>query len=287
MTINLMPYLLKGVNTILTREGFDRTGHGFAGGLNEHTPLRPTQREGLEAYREFLGDPDHTDADKRAGYFEIPTGVGKTGMFVALINEVHKEAKKERKKVKTIVVVPTITLLTQTRDEFLEFAPDMVDQLGLYGDTHKNLSKPITIMTYDAWIALTESGELSHHNVDLLLTDEAHRGTSDRRVDLLFDKYGDGTVQLAFTATAHFDTQKSVQKTHKNEIFYKSLPQAVRDGELAEYIHSQLYIIRVEPPKKLESSKRLSRAIHFGGRTLSGMPGPNALLVSMLKVAIE
>jgi superfamily II DNA or RNA helicase len=245
--INALPYMRVAVDRVLKRRGIDAIGHAFVGGLTSHLPLRPTQREALTAYGIFLSDSRTTEENKKTGYFELPTGIGKTGIFVALIHEAHLEATKKKKKFRSVIVVPTTQLLDQTYDEFVAHAPDMAHQIGRYGDRHRTLSKPVTIITYDSWINLTEQGKISRKNVDLLISDEAHRGTSERRVDQLFQAYGRNTVQLAFTATAHFDEEKSVQQTHKNEIFYKGLPESVKSGELAEYIHSQLYIIRVEP----------------------------------------
>ena len=102
-------------------------------------------------------------------------------------------------------------------------------------------------MSYDAWIAQTEAGEIGSHSTHALVSDEAHRGTSQRRIDSIFKRFDGATIRTAFTATAHFDENKSVQHTHGREIFYKSLPDAVREGELVPYIQIRPFVISVRP----------------------------------------
>jgi superfamily II DNA or RNA helicase len=238
----VLSYLQKGVKSLLKQGRFDN-GWFF----------RTSQRESLEAYDAYLHRTDLTDAEKLRGFFEMPTGVGKTAVFVAIITAAQKAAQKDGQTLNTKIIVPTIQLLEQTQKSFHKFAPSQKNNIGLYGDGEKNLSHPITIMTYNAWVDLTETGEISAKNTDILIFDEAHRGTSGLRVDL-FDAFDDGkTCCIAFTATAHFDEEKSVEQTHKRQIYYKSLPDAVRSNELAHYIHTQFYVIRVEPKKKAKS----------------------------------
>ena len=280
---DILTYLRTAVGNILSYAGIGADGRAFTGGLGPQRPFRPTQREAVTAYGAFLDGP-LSESEKKSGYFEIATGVGKTGIFLALVYQAHLEAERQqRKNFRSMIVVPTTQLLGQTYDEFIELMPDMADKIGLYGDDHKDLGKPVTLITYDSWIALTEAGKINQDNVDLLISDEAHRGTSDRRVEQLLKAFGDKTVRLAFTATAHFDENKSVQKSHKHEIFYKSLPDSVRAGELADYIHSQLYVIRVAPSEKHETeptsdqrrtawNKRVTRIFGNGLDHITGEP---------------
>ncbi len=235
-----LKYLREGVKELLDRGAFD---------YENKFPFRKTQKEALEAYQIFLDNPDISDEDKLQGFFEMPTGVGKTAVFIGLVTSAHKAAERNGETLNTLILVPKNTLLEQTYEAFSDFGPDFSKAIGLYGDGHKDLSNPITIMTYEAWSTLSEEDKIGMRNVDILISDEAHRGTSDLRSGHLEDKFGEATLRLAFTATAHFDEEKSVEATHKNQIYYKSLTDAVRDNELADYISAQLYLIRVEPPK--------------------------------------
>ncbi len=236
----LLGYLQEAVKRLLDKGRF-QNGREF----------RPTQREALEAYKKYLAREDLSTAQKLKGYFEIPTGVGKTAMFVALIGTFHQIAKEHGENLRTIIVVPTLNLISQTQDEIYAYAPLLKKEVGLYGGAHKNLKLPITIMTYDAWSTLSAEGTIGSHNTDILISDEAHRGTSDARIVNIKNAFNGHSTQIAFTATAHFDTSKSVQTSHEREIYYKSAKDAISKGELAAYIQSQIYVIRAEPPKNL------------------------------------
>ncbi len=209
--------------------------------------FRPTQAQAIAAYDEFLNSGRLPMKERLKGYFEIPTGVGKTAIFTGLSCTAHDIARSEGQDLKTLIVVPTRDLLAQTERAIRKFAPSHTDSVGFYGDRRKDLSKPTTIMTYNAWVDLTLAGVIGSHNVDILISDEAHRGTSENRAEVIFPAYTDRTARLALTATSYFDDEKSVQATHHNLVFSKSLLEAVRGNELAAYIQPQRYIIRVSP----------------------------------------
>lgn len=232
----LVSYLQRAVDHLLEQGGFD-------GGQ----PLRDTQWQCLEAYKAFLADPNLTLEERLKGFFEIPTGIGKTAVFVGIISAAYAMAEAEGQSLRSIVVVPTTQLLNQTKEDFLKFAPQTAGKVGLFGDGHKSLKLPITIATYNAWYDLSQKGIIGPHNVDILLSDEAHRGTSERRIENISGIFNAQTAQIAFTATAHFDEEKSVQASHEREIFYKGIRDAVLGDELASYIQSQRAVIRVAP----------------------------------------
>ncbi|MGB4107508.1 MAG: DEAD/DEAH box helicase family protein [Alphaproteobacteria bacterium] len=240
----LLSYLQKAVNQLLDKGRFDN-GRDF----------RPTQREALTAYKNYLAREDLGTAQKLKGYFEIPTGVGKTALFVGIATEAYRAAAKNGHQMRTIIVEPRINLLEQTGDAFGYYAPEFKDQFGYYGDGYKDLTKPITIMTYNAWSKLSAQKKISAQNVDLLISDEGHRGTSEGRVETLTAIFKGATGQLAFTATAHFDKTKSVRNSHEREIFYKSLRDCWRDKEVSEYYAVQYYEIRVDPSEIKEARK--------------------------------
>lgn len=232
----LLQYLQQGIDNLIEKGAFE-------GGQE----FRPTQHEALLAYQNFLGDDSLSPAERLKGFFEIPTGVGKTAIFVSIVTAAHKAAETNDDMLKTAIVVPTTQLLGQTLEAFEKFAPSFAEKIGLYGDGKKNLRRPITVMTYDAWYDLAQSGKIGSHNIDILISDEAHRGTSERRIENIKDAFNEQSAQMAFTATAHFDEDKSVQESHEREIFYKSVRDAVLEGELASYIQSQRAVIRAEP----------------------------------------
>lgn len=228
-------------------------------------PLRPTQREALVAYAEFLDRPDLTVADKLIGYFEIPTGVGKTALFGSLIDGAKALAAADNVDLRSGVVASTTNLLTQTRDEFTALNPKLVPEIGVYGGKERVAGRPVTLITYESWSQVTDRRELTKKDLDILISDEAHRGTSVVREQRLAEHY-DGIVKLAFTATAHFDPDKTVANTHRHKIFEKHIPASVRDGELAAYVQTQFYVLRVAPERAARDrseSHRLIRQVAF------------------------
>jgi len=265
----LLKYLKQGINQLLEQGCFD--------GDQE---FRKTQRQALEAYKKYLNQNKISTEQKLKGFFEIPTGVGKTAVFVGIVAAAHSAAEQDGKELKTAIVVPTTQLMYQTQesfqgndkdpkdpDYFSGFAPNLKGQIGFFGDGKKNLKLPITIMTYDAWYDLSQSGKIGSHNIDILISDEAHRGTSERRIENITGAFNENTIQLAFTATAHFDETKSVEASHERRIFYKSLPESMKDKELAAYIESQRAIIRIEPDEfmlsdEFNASSREERTAH-------------------------
>ena len=253
----LLRYLKRGIDALLEQESFD-------GGQE----FRNTQEQALKAYKKYLNKRSLTTEEKLKGFFEIPTGVGKTAVFTGIVAAAHWAAEQDGEELKTVIVVPTNQLLDQTLEAFegngedpeddeyfAGFAPWLKGQIGLYGGGQKNLKQPITIMTYDAWALRLEDGTLNPDDVDIIITDEAHRGTSENRIGLTSLFNDSSTAKLAFTATAHFDEEKSVEQSHEREIYYKSVADAVREGELASYVQSQRLVIRVQPDEFMLSDE--------------------------------
>lgn len=234
----LLGYLQAAVDRLLKQGQFEN-GKEF----------RPTQREALVAYKKYLAREDLSTAQKLKGYFEIPTGVGKTALFVGIIGATDQIAKEHGEKIRTMFVVPNLNLMPQTKDAIATYAPTLKNDVGFYGGTQKNLKRSITIITYDSWSTLSAEGTIGSHNIDILISDEAHRGTSDTRIENIKSAFNGESAQIAFTATAHFDTSKSVQTSHEREIYYRPAKESILNGELAAYIQSQIFVIRAEPPK--------------------------------------
>lgn len=172
------------------------------------------------------------------GFFVLPTGTGKTPLFLNICYEAQQAAIAKDDELKVAIVVPTRQLLDQTYESIREgWIPNTdMRNVGRFGDGHRQLGHDINIYTYHAWVDLTRKGRLGSHNVDILISDEAHRGTSEVRVEEIFSKFEDnGTACLAFTATYRFDDegQKSVERTHRNKIIERDIKTCVQEGELA------------------------------------------------------
>ena len=244
-------YIKQAVDELVEQGQFD-TGDSF----------RLTQSEALHAYAHDLNNDELSLDEKLTGFFEIPTGIGKTALFLSIIGKAYRTAKANDEEFNSVVVVPLNQLLNDTRDEDAKyFIPDLMKDIGLYGDGHHTLGKPITLMTYPAFDKLTKEGAIGPDNVDLLITDESHRGTSDNMVEDVLKIYENThTAMLGFTASAEFDAAKSVFNTHKRKIYGKKIGQAIKEGDqLAEYIQTQNYVIRVEPQELSELQEIFGR----------------------------
>ncbi|MFB6189222.1 MAG: DEAD/DEAH box helicase [Halapricum sp.] len=124
----------------LDREGRtydDRVLYTTTLDLDTAYELREYQRDALDAWR---------DADDR-GVLELPTGSGKTVIAIAAIAELG---------VPTLVVVPTIDLLEQWREELEREFDVPIGQLG--GGTQR--VETLTVSTYDsAYLRADELGD--------------------------------------------------------------------------------------------------------------------------------
>ena len=87
----LLGYMQEAVSYLLKRGSFE-SGDTF----------KPTQKEALEAYDVFLNDNARSSHSRLKGYFEIPTGIGKTAIFVGIVGAAHKIAKANGEELKTI-----------------------------------------------------------------------------------------------------------------------------------------------------------------------------------------
>ncbi len=262
-------YILAGVDNLVGRGHF-HNGAGF----------RPTQGDALQAYYDYLHSDEFTVEEKLKGFFEIPTGVGKTAVFLAILDEAHRVARANNDKLRAMIVVPSIPIMEQMRDEIAEWAPDYNNTTGFYGGDYRDIGDELTIIIYNSWVKLMENGEIDSSNVDILVSDEAHRGTSERRITNIFNSFAKGTLQVAFTATASFDEDKSVEQSHGHRIFSRGISESVRLGELAEYIQVQLYVIRTEPPQLSEDFEevRESESVRLGKKQEAWMRNMVAVL---------
>src|SRR5262249_40403635 len=90
-------------------ESFKRGGYGFL--------FEGTQREAFDAYLDGLKN------GHREGYFEIPTGVGKTANFIAIIGCYLKATEHIPDAPRVLIHEPSNDLVVQTALAFADFMP--------------------------------------------------------------------------------------------------------------------------------------------------------------------
>ncbi|RXK48337.1 DEAD/DEAH box helicase family protein [Halorientalis pallida] len=147
--------------------------------------LREYQRAALDAWLETDDTPDSGAERQPAprGVLELPTGSGKTVIGVEAI---------ERLGTPTLVVVPTIDLLEQWREELQREFDVPVGQFG----GGKQVFEPLTVATYDsAYLRADDVGD----RFGLLVCDEVHHlgGEGYRDIGRMFA----APARLGLTAT--------------------------------------------------------------------------------------
>jgi superfamily II DNA or RNA helicase len=140
--------------------------------------LRPYQEEAL----------DRWSADER-GVLVLPTGSGKTYLGISAIDRVNTPA---------IVVVPTLDLVDQWREELQVFEVP----IGEYTGREKQL-EPITVSTYDS---AYNHAENIGHRFKLLIFDEVHHLAAEgyRQIAELFA----APFRMGLTATYEREDDK-------------------------------------------------------------------------------
>lgn len=195
--------------------------------------LQPEERTLHEpqmvAFRELQ---DFLEQGNMSGYFELPTGFGKTVLFSTILKALntpveHFVSRDMRSALRTraLIVVPSLQLVNQTLKRLGQFAPDL--ELG----SISSLRKPkeglhATVITYDSFRSRIESGKLQPNEYDVVILDEAHKLLSDRRIDA-FEKFREHCLVLGFTATPGYDEQKHIKHHIGDRIHSVNLKEAV------------------------------------------------------------
>lgn len=185
----------------------------------EHASDSPTLvSEQMDVFQDIR---DHFEQGETEGFIVLPTGVGKTVEFVELA---------EAFDCKTLVVVPTQDLVDQTVDEFKKFAAGL--SVGTYWAKSKDLTKQITVTTYDSLLLLIKSGALDPATIDLLILDEAHRALAKERVKVI-GRFS-SSLKLGVTATDAYAEDKKLQNLLKHEIHRMQIREAIERSLLCD-----------------------------------------------------
>jgi superfamily II DNA or RNA helicase len=191
--------LLRSLSLAAVRNNL-RAGLGFA--ASRGRPLWAHQAETLTALASHLSDPRQ---DARA-LAVIPTGGGKTEIFVRMVEATGLDAGGARLAVPTIVLEPSRHLIQQTVEAFNERFPTLQVSGILAPDDRP---RSVTVMSYELFVNMLRDGRLLPGDVGAVVMDEAHRGLSDLRQGLI-RRFLDHAVVTAFSATPAFDANKNV-----------------------------------------------------------------------------
>jgi superfamily II DNA or RNA helicase len=170
--------------------------------------LRDYQGEALSAW----GDADHR------GTLELPTGSGKTVIGLKAI---------ERRGTPTLVVVPTIDLLLQWREELVSEFGVPVGQLG--GGTQE--IEDLTVATYDS--AMIRAEDLGDR-FGLVIFDEIHHLGGERYREIA--RLLAATARMGLTATFERpDGAHEVIRDLVGPVVYRLDPEDLAGEHLAPY----------------------------------------------------
>lgn len=227
-------------------ESFRQGGYRFADSGREL--FEGTQREAFDAYLDGL------KANHREGYYEIPTGVGKTALFIAIIGCYLRATENIPDAPRVLIHEPTTDLVIQTAQSFADFLPDIAKRMQADDDCGREIdwansqidvhytrrhgaeNKPkVLITTYQGQAADQRKPEEQRiHNpaeFGLVIHDEAHYLTGRKFGPAAVDKFK-GAIQLGVTATPEYSTDKTVANKLGHRYYHLPLNTAIERGDL-------------------------------------------------------
>lgn len=225
----------------------------------------------FEALTTFL------ETHQEKGWIKLPTGAGKTAIFLSLIEGwtgtfgSQKELQSQidpDKKSRTLIVVPGKDLVQQTAQECEKFAGSV--KPTMYYSDRKDLSGDVIVTTYDSLESLARVATEQGINFELVICDEAHRSLTAHRQNAL-EKIPGKVVTLAFTATPDFEDPdietvttvdgdasvelaKSVSSYFQHKIAEMTLVDAIR-SEILCHVDCQLIPVPEESLQKMTFDK--------------------------------
>ena len=174
--------------------------------------LRAHQMEALTDLVSFL------ESGESSGWVRLPTGAGKTAVFVTLTALLD---------VPTIIVVPKKDLVRQTEKEWRKFGGDP-EQIGTFYSDNKVCGARTIITTYASLPSLLEKLPPGAQ-FPVVVCDEAHRSLSSRSLEAI-NRIPGNRIRLGFTATPDFTAVRSVRRSFGTLIHEMPLVDAIRSG---------------------------------------------------------
>lgn len=159
---------------------------------------------------------------QKEGYVKLPTGVGKTILFLEFIKALNA---------KTLIVVPTRQLIEQTEQKIKKFTPGL--KHGKVYSYEKNFGEDVTIITYDSFVLGVNSGKIKPEEYKALILDEVHRSLSISRREAV-SKFKN-IIKIGFTATPKYSEEKQVSRILENEIHSLTVKEATEEGLLSSF----------------------------------------------------
>ena len=132
--------------------------------------LRPNQSNAIQSLI------DHLTGSFESGYFQQPTGAGKTVLMGAISRLLG---------VKTLILVPKVNLVDQTKDELVERLGFSAEDIGMIYQGVCETGRQVTISTYQSHISRYGNLPEDYVDIELIICDEAHKSLGDRTQDAI------------------------------------------------------------------------------------------------------
>lgn len=246
---------------------FKRGGYKFEG--SDRELFEGTQREAFDAYLQGI------KAGHNEGYFEIPTGVGKTALFIAIIGCYLRATENMPDAPRVLIHEPTVDLVGQTALSFADFMPEIAKTIEADDDQGREIdwaqseidihhggrkgakNKPrVLITTYQSQAADERREDPSKkvykpEDYQLVIHDEAHYLTGAKYGPAAVDKF-QGAIQLGVTATPEYSDNKIVANKLEHRYYNLPLKTAIERGDLC---HVRQILIKTTSKTKIDLEK--------------------------------
>ena len=207
-----------------------------SGGVVEHYdfyPVKTIQQEpigykGDYAPRTYQGNVVKVIEAKQRnnGVVEAPTGAGKTNIMASLV---------AAKNLSTLIIVPSASLVYQTRERFLKILDIDSSRIGICISNQKDIGSDILIATWQSLQNKSIIKKVQNHQYNMVIVDEAHKASArvlNSIVSSLRSQY-----KFGFSAT--------VYRTHEYQLedVYKLLGNKIAKIDI-ELLYKNGYLLR-------------------------------------------
>jgi superfamily II DNA or RNA helicase len=195
-----------------------------------------TQREAFDGYLSGV------KAGHRHGYIELPTGTGKTPLFIGIIKNYLRAVEGKPDAPRVLIAVPTLPLGVQTARSLAKFLPELAEWIETDDDQGREIDwkksniglqmkrikhaarKPaVLVTTYQSLIQDKEDKTYPPSEYGLVVYDEGHSITAPR-FGMAVEKFKDA-IQLAVTATPEYTEEKTVAMKLPHRYFTLQTPE--------------------------------------------------------------
>ena len=225
--------------------------------------LRGYQREALKKWEE----------NSCKGVIVLPVAAGKTIIGLKAI---------EKLRVRTLILVPTLDLMNQWRDNVVEKLGIPINKVGLFGGGRREI-KEITIMTYDS----------AYVNLDnyptyfgLVIADECHHAVSQsyrKALEVITAPYRLGLTATPFRSDGLHKYYDSIL----GPILYSLTPEELQElGYLARHIEKRIYV-KLSEEEYNEYNELMKRYLEYCKKKIPHIKDPRLRFKEVLKLAAK